>query len=149
MKNIATILTLTILTLTACNNSDKKANNKTMTTDKETTTSTCSDNCKAKSKTNELSCKLTTPELQKRKETVIASLKGQILEKKELKEGFAFKFSGTDEVLDELTEFIKTERACCDFFTFGLSVSGDKSEAWLELTGVDGAKDFITSELGL
>lgn len=149
MKNIATILTLVILTLTACNNSDKTANNKTMTADKETTTSTCSDNCKAKNKTNELSCKLTTPELQKRKETVIASLKEQILEKKELKDGFAFKFSGTDEILDELTEFIKTERMCCDFFTFGLSVSGDKSEAWLELTGVDGAKDFITSELGL
>ncbi len=149
MKNIATILTLAILTLTACNNSDKTANNKTMTADKETTASTCSDNCKAKSKTNELSCKLTSPELQKRKETVIASLKEQIIEKKELKDGFAFKFSGTDEVLDELTEFIKTERACCDFFTFGLSVSGDKSEAWLELTGVDGAKDFITAELGL
>ncbi|MBD1422941.1 hypothetical protein [Sphingobacterium chuzhouense] len=28
-------------------------------------------------------------------------------------------------------------------------VSGDKSEAWLELTGTDGAKDFIISELGL
>lgn len=149
MKNIATILTLAILTLTACNNSDKTANNKTMTADKETTTSTCSDNCKAKNKTNELSCKLTTPELQKRKETVIASFKQQILDKKELKDGYAFKFAGTDEILDELTEFIKTERICCDFFTFGLSVSGDKSEAWLELTGVDGAKDFITAEFGL
>jgi hypothetical protein len=120
-----------------------------MTADKETTTATCSDVCKSKSKAGELSCKLTTPELQKRKETVIASLKQKILEKKELKDGYAFKFTGTDEVLDELTEFIKTERACCNFFTFGLSVSGDKTEAWLELTGVDGAKDFIISELGL
>ncbi len=138
------------MTLTACDNSDKATRkNETMIPDKETTTSTCTDNCNAKNKTNELSCKLTTPGLQKRKETVIASLKKQILEKKELKDGFAFKFSGTDEVLDELTEFIKTERVCCDFFTFDLSVSGDKSEAWLELTGIDGAKDFITAELGL
>lgn len=141
---------MTILTLTACNNSDKGTTNKnTMTADKETTTSTCSDDCKAKSKTDELSCKLTTPELQKRKETVIASLKQKILEKKELKDGYAFKFSGTDEILDELIEFIKTERVCCDFFTFGLSISGDKSEAWLELTGIDGAKDFISTELRL
>jgi len=51
----------------------------------------------------------TTPELQKRKKNVIASLKKQILEKKELKNGYAFKFFGTDEVLDELTEFIRTE----------------------------------------
>ncbi|SFF54338.1 hypothetical protein SAMN04488541_105227 [Thermoflexibacter ruber] len=95
-----------------------------------------------------MSCKLTTPELQKRKETVIASLKSKMTEKKELQVGFAFKFSGTDDILDELIEFIKTERECCDFFTFGLSVSGDKSEAWLELTGADGAKEFITTELG-
>lgn len=119
-----------------------------MTIDKETMTSTCSDNCKADSNTIGLSCKLTTPELQKRKETVIASLKQKILDKKELKDGFAFKFLGTDEVLDELTEFIKTERMCCDFFTFRLLISGDKSETWLELTGVDGAKYFITAELG-
>ncbi|HTM67618.1 MAG TPA: hypothetical protein VL093_14930 [Flavipsychrobacter sp.] len=99
--------------------------------------------------TNEMSCKLTSPELQKRKETVIASLKQQMLDKKELKDGYAFKFPGADSVLDELTEFIKTERSCCDFFTFGLTISGDKTEAWLILTGADGAKDFITSELGL
>jgi hypothetical protein len=61
----------------------------------------------------------------------------------------AFKFPGTDKVLDELTKFIKTERECCDFFTFNLSISGDKSKAWLELTGIDGAKDFISTELGL
>lgn len=109
----------------------------------------CSDDCKAQNKTGQMACKPTTSELQKRKETVIASLKKQIVEKKELKNGYAFKFSGTDEVLDELTEFIKTEREYCDFFTFAIFVSGDKSEAWLELTGADGAKEFITEELGL
>ena len=46
-----------------------------------------------------------------------------------------------------LAEFIKTERRCCEFFVFGLSVSGDKSEIWLELTGPEGTKDFISSEL--
>ena len=120
-----------------------------MTANKETMASTCSGDCKAKNKTGEPGCKLTTPELRKRKETVIASLKQQILDKKELKDGYAFKFPGTDEVLDELTAFIKTERACCDFFSFGLSISGDKSEAWLELAGVVGSKDFIKSEPGL
>jgi len=108
-----------------------------------------SGNCKAKSKSTELSCKLTTPELQKRKETVLSSLKSQIIEKKELTNGFAYKFTGSDAVLDELTEFIKTERECCDFFTFNISISGDKSEAWLELTGIEDTKDFITSELSL
>jgi len=96
-----------------------------------------------------MACMLTSVELQQRKETVIKSLRKQIIETKELSNGYAFRFPGTDEVLDELAEFIKTERSCCSFFIFGLSVSGDKSEAWLELTGADGAKAFILSELGL
>ena len=120
-----------------------------MTADNEQSTSVCSADCKVEGKPRAWSCKLTTPELRKRKETVIASLKQQMIGRNELPNGFAFKFPGTDEVLDELIMFIKTERACCDFFTFNLSVRGDKSEAWLELTGASGAKDFITAELGL
>lgn len=54
--------------------------------------------------------------MQKRKATVIASLKSQIIEKKELENGYIYKFKGNDPVLDELAEFIKTERQCCDFF---------------------------------
>lgn len=105
-------------------------------------------NIYAKNSSREMICKLTTTELQKRKETVLQSLKKNRLEIRELPDGFAFKFPGTDNILDELTEFIKIERACCDFFTFGLSISGDKSEVWLELTGADGVKDFIISEIG-
>lgn len=97
----------------------------------------------------ELSCKLTSKELQQRKATVLAGLKDQVLEKKDLHNGFAFKFKGTDKMIDDIIEFVKTERKCCDFFTFTLSFSGDGSEAWLELTGPDGAKDFISTELGM
>ncbi len=103
----------------------------------------------AKNKNNELTCKMSTAEMHQRKITVLASLKEQMTERQELENGYAFKFPGTDKVLDELTEFIKTERECCSFFTFTLSVSGDKNEAWLTMTGVKGAKDFITNELGL
>jgi len=109
----------------------------------------CTDDCEAKNKKQELTCKLTTPELRERKATVIASLKKLMLEKKELKNGFAYKFNGSDTMVDELTTFVKTERACCDFFIFNLSISGDKSEAWLEITGPKGAKDFIKTELDL
>lgn len=120
----------------------------TVTTGKDTG---CGDGCcKAKNNdTTKLMCKLSSPEMRKRKETVLASLKKQVQEKKELPDGYAFRFSGTDATVDELTEFIKTERECCGFFTFSLSIAGDKNEAWLQLTGPDGAKDFITSELGL
>ena len=107
----------------------------------------CTDDCAAKNKSSELTCKLITPELRQRKETVIASLKKQMLQKKELKNGYAYKFVGTDKMVDELAEFVKTERACCDFFIFNLSISGDKREAWLEITGAKGVKEFIKTEL--
>ena len=97
----------------------------------------------------ELTCKLTTPELRERKATVIAHLKKQILLTKELKNGFAYRFPGSDSVVDELATFVKTERVCCDFFKFDLSITGDKSEAWLKITGPKGAKDFIKTELEL
>lgn len=99
-------------------------------------------------RTMEIACRLTAPELRERKETIIASLKKQILEKKELQNGYAFRFAGTDQAIDELAEFIKTERECCSFFTFRLIVSGNKSETWLELTGPAGVKDMITTEIG-
>ena len=70
-----------------------------------------------------------------------------MVEKKELENGFAFRFNGSDAMIDELTEFIKTERQCCDFFTFNLSVEGDSSTAWLELTGPKEVKEFIQTEL--
>lgn len=108
-------------------------------------TDQCTDNCGERT----IACKLPSPEMQKRKATVIASLKKQILEKKDLKNGYAYRFKGTDSVLDELAEFVKTERLCCDFFDFELKISGDASSAWLNITGPKGAKNFITSELEL
>ncbi|MEM6735340.1 MAG: hypothetical protein AAF620_04650 [Bacteroidota bacterium] len=117
--------------------------------DSTKTAKTCSTNCHARDKSGVLTCKLTTPELQERKETILKSLKAQIVQKQELENGYAFEFPGTDEILDELSEFIKTERACCDFFVFRLSINGDKSETWLELIGPEGAKDFISTELEL
>jgi hypothetical protein len=119
-----------------------------MTADNKST-SFCSDDCKAKNNSTNLSCKLTSAEMQQRKTTVLESLRKQILEKKELENGYAFKFNGSDKMFDELTEFIKTERECCGFFTFNLSIGGDKNEIWLQITGAEQAKEFIKTEMEL
>ena len=93
-----------------------------------------------------VACKLTSPELQKRKAEIMQELKISVVEKKELPNGFSYKFSGTDAMIRQLTNFIVTERLCCDFFTFQLTVE-DESSAWLSLTGPEGTKDFIKTEL--
>lgn len=97
----------------------------------------------------EMTCKLTSRALQERKATVMASLKKKIAERKELPNGYSYKFDGTDNIIDEITTFIKTERLCCDFFDFAITVKGDGSAAWLTITGQEGVKEFIVSELAL
>jgi hypothetical protein len=94
-----------------------------------------------------IACKLTRSELQKRKAEVIEKLKSKILDKQELTDGYKYKFNGTDQILDEITSFIKSERLCCDFFSFALSVSDDI--IWLTISGPDGAKDFVKTEMNL
>ena len=105
----------------------------------------CTGSCCKKETT--FKCNLTTPELRERKATVIADLKKMVKKKKELKNGYAYKFSGSDDVVAKLNEFIKTEKECCDFFSFNLTISSDKSTAWLEITGEKGVKEFIKTEL--
>jgi hypothetical protein len=94
-----------------------------------------------------VTCKLTTPELQKRKATVIAELKALVVNRKELTNGYEYEFVGTDDILDKLNSFIKTERMCCDFFTFQLTV--EENKALLNITGPQGAKEFIKEEVDL
>jgi hypothetical protein len=95
----------------------------------------------------DLSCKLTPPELQQRKAVVIEKMKKEILEKKELENGYAYKFTDSDSMMYELTSFIRTEMQCCDFFAFTLSVNKDKGYIWLELTGGTDVKEFLEAEL--
>jgi hypothetical protein len=111
----------------------------------------CKDpNCEkpAAETSKDLSCKLTTPELQKRKTEVIAALKKKVLEKKELNNGYSFRFDGSDETFGQLTDFIRSERRCCDFFSFHLQVK-DTSTIWIDITGPEGTKEFITTEMEL
>jgi hypothetical protein len=96
-----------------------------------------------------VACKLTSPEMQKRKQEVLAVLKSKVLARQDLANGYKYKFAGSDDLLDQVITFIKSERACCDFFTFDLSVSDNQSYLWLSITGQDGAKDFIKTEMDL
>lgn len=94
-----------------------------------------------------LACKLTSPELQKRRATTIHELKELILLKEETGYGYKYIFNSHDDVLDKLIDFVKSERLCCDFFSFQLSIEGQK--AALEITGPEGSKKFLDHEVGL
>ena len=96
-----------------------------------------------------VSCKLAPPELQKHKAEVIALLKANVLERKELTNGYRYSFKGSDQTLDDLIAFIKAERACCGFFTFQLSIEDEATNVTLAITGPEGTKEFIQTEIEL
>jgi hypothetical protein len=79
-----------------------------------------------------VTCKLTTPELQERKRTVLAEVKQLVVQRTETEKGIKY----------------KTERLCCDFFTFSLTVGEEENFVWLELSGPEGTKEFIETEIG-
>lgn len=97
----------------------------------------------------EIACKLTTIELQARREGVLAELRAKVLETVETENGYAFRFAGSDETLGQLMVFIQSERQCCDFFTFKLGIQDSASPLWLEISGPIGTKSFIQAELNL
>ena len=106
-------------------------------------------NSKIISKESEnVSCKLTTPELQERKKTVIAKVKKLVVQRVETTNGVVYSFKDSDSTIDLLSSFIKTERLCCSFFTFNLIVGRSEGFVSLELSGPEGTKDFIESEIG-
>jgi hypothetical protein len=95
-----------------------------------------------------LTCKLTTPELQKRRLTVIAELKNLVKERKEGSDAVHYKFEMNNKNMDLVANFIKSERLCCDFFDFNLEVRSDSEFMWLVLSGPEGVTDFIREEIG-
>jgi hypothetical protein len=92
-------------------------------------------------------CKLSTPELQKRKATVIAELKEIVQNRNEFSNGISFEFKNTAAIRNKIDFFIKTEKLCCDFFIFEVTVEG--SGILLKITGPEGAKEFLKEEINL
>jgi hypothetical protein len=93
-----------------------------------------------------ITCKLTSPELQERKATVVAELKTLLLEKENGRHGVKLKFEATEQMLDKLTTFVKTERLCCDFLTFTITI--EENFVWMDLTGPEGTREFLEAEVG-
>src|SRR4029450_5041680 len=67
------------------------------------------------------------------------SLFGVIMERKELKDGYAFRLPPG--LLSTLARWMAFECRCCPFFDFALTVAKDDGPMWLEVTGTKGIKD--------
>lgn len=95
-----------------------------------------------------IACNLTNAELQERRTGVLKTVKGAVMEMKELEDGYAYRFPSDEIWIPELTKLITAERACCPFLRFNLRIEPSAGPIWLELTGPEGTKDFLHSLFG-
>lgn len=88
-----------------------------------------------------------TPEQRKAHADVTARLGREVMQVKELPDGYAFGFDPRAETIQLLARFVANERLCCPFFTFTIRVEPDNRPVWLYLTGPEGIKPFIQAEI--
>lgn len=90
-------------------------------------------------------CTLNDEEFRKREQTVLNAVKKSVLETEETTGGYSFRFPSNDASFAALNEFIVLERRCCPFLDFKLTVPRGDGDLFLELSGPDGAKEFIAA----
>lgn len=95
-----------------------------------------------------IACNLTDPEFQQRRAELLQMFRGAVLETKELEDGYAYRFPADGEWIAELAKVIAVERECCPFLRFNLRLEPANGPIWLELTGPEGARDFLRGLFG-
>jgi hypothetical protein len=77
-----------------------------------------------------------------------ASLKASAREITELDNGYALRFDLDEPAFREATNLVFDESQCCGFFEFRLAVLPSLKSLTLEVTGPQGAKEFLAANVG-
>lgn len=88
-------------------------------------------------------------EQRRRWQTLSEQLSSSVQEVKELPDGYAFRFSAETGMVLSVAEFISLERLCCPFLKFEFEVADSNRPLWLRMTGREGVKEFLKTELGI
>jgi hypothetical protein len=94
-----------------------------------------------------IACNLTGEALAERGDDVRALFQ-EVEQVRELTDGYAFRFAGSDALASRLLEFTLAERRCCPFFTFELAFEPNDGPIWLRLRGSANIKEFVASAWG-
>ena len=92
-------------------------------------------------------CTLSEGERQKRRTQVLDRVFARVQETRALDDGYSLRFAADEALLAELMELIQLERQCCAFLRFRLTVEPGGGPVWLELTGPEGTKAFLESQI--
>jgi hypothetical protein len=87
-----------------------------------------------------------SPDERARHAAALRELGGRVLERRELPDGYAYRFAWESGILADFAEWIPLERACCPFLRMSVEVEPGNGSIWLRLTGSGAVKEFIRSE---
>jgi hypothetical protein len=80
--------------------------------------------------------------------TLVDKLFPMAREVRDLSDGYAIGYhDASPELFSELADFIALDRLCCSFLRHGLVSDPGRGTVWLELTGRQGAKEAIASDI--
>ena len=88
-------------------------------------------------------CELTPAEISAGRATLLPGLLAQAKEWTALPDGFRWRFAASGEFLAAAAEMMNTERQCCRFLRFVLTVEPGGGPVWLEITGPQGTVEFL------
>jgi hypothetical protein len=87
-------------------------------------------------------------EQRERRRGLLARLRPQAKELRELPDGYSLRLPDDPAVVAEAAEFASLERLCCPFFRFALELEPEGGPVWFRITGPEGAKEFLREALG-
>ena len=91
-----------------------------------------------------IACRLSPRALSRRTEEFGKIFTGDT-PRKELEDGYAFRFAGDGGQAERLLALIQAERECCPFFTFEMTFEPDQGPIWLSVRGSEEVKAFLES----
>ena len=94
-----------------------------------------------------IACTLSDSELRERRDTVLQRVRSVVSEVKEIENGYAYQFPSGGGMTLELARLIDLEHRCCPFLRFQLTIEPGQGPIWLEMTGPEGTKDFLSEIL--
>jgi hypothetical protein len=90
-----------------------------------------------------IACTLTPGDFGSRRDELLPGLVAHALERVDRPDGLAWRFEARTDVLQAIISVIDSERRCCAFLRFELTVDPRHGPLWLTVTGPGGRKEFL------
>jgi len=92
-----------------------------------------------------VACTLTAADLAARRNGLLPGLLAKAGVREMVAGGIRWRFDPDDDLLREAASIIDAERRCCPFLRFLLVVEPAGGPVWLEVTGPEGTREFLST----